>query len=1142
MIILFDRNEKKFTTLGIGVLKDAHSCIVKEALNGEFTLEMEYPVDGQHYEDIQQKRIILAKPNPYMRAQPFRINSIERPIDGVVTVSAEHISYDLSGLPVKELNTEDESFQNETNKVQAAFDSLKKNSALPMPFNFVAELTSKVELNTATPANARSMLAGSSGSILETYGGEFIFDQYDVKLVKNRGYDRGFSIKYGKNMTDLEQDIDGSKLYTGVYPYYFVKESKTVTSKKMQYRKVYIVPNSEPYRAGWLTAVDSSTASKTAILTAFLDKLSPVIISADSDYVYNNKTYNVNNQVFIYTTNDTDGPITVTNTDNNNVTTTITVESGKGYYKRVDTEYIRVYTKSDSETFSKSWLSNKEKGNAITPEAGKLYQVWSEGLYYLYIYAWIEKLNKYMQVGASTVYAYIKNINVKVKDSDMEKGLSSYAVDELVTTSGSALALYDNRLYKIIKDYKDGFSKGTYYYDKNSNRFIKSEPDARRDSEWLSKGSPTQSAIDPAVSTNVTYVINNSDLVNQNGESFKNYTYIWVKAENEDEGQYYLVSKTKVYYPPLGLTSTETIESNNSVYIPEGIIYLGSVDTYIRDAEQYSKDWLSLTLDGEAISPEEGVPYRIVNEGSDLKYHTFYWTGTKYVAADSEDSPIVQNIYSMDCSNEFDAKPTEDELRTKAQELIKDSDVGQLTESVTVSFTNLSESSEYAHLKAFEQVELGDIVHVEYSRLGVKTLLKVITTEYNVLTGRYNSIEMGTTKATIVNSIVCKNDNISSLTNDKGYTDQTTVNELIAKNITAEFIKAQNAELSQAQIDQLSSGQLNVDGNINITRGSINIQNEENNTQFSVSSDGNVIANSVEIKGHVEADSGKIAGFDINSDGLTKGTDGADNYVYLGPKGIKIGKEKFEVDDHGNVKANGFLTWNNVTQALTEDTSHGVTLNEYDGASKFSVEAINANYGSVGPLNIDGKKLEYKDSSNITKFGVSESKIYGNGIANGYLSNFCIGDSVLDNEQTCVATLASRYALSFNYVNQDQTISSSRNIGVKELSGLICYASPGSFSDYSGPVSIISNTVSMVVGEYQKVIELKNWTNWKIREIKGISATLTDWSLVTDGTKPPACSVFANYTNDGVDSTIDIRTSSDEGVRRISIIVIYYSA
>lgn len=1139
MIILFDRNEKKFTTLGIGVLKDARSCIVKEALNGEFTLEMEYPVDGQHYEDIQQKRIILAKPNPYMRAQPFRINSIERPIDGVVTVSAEHISYDLSGLPVKELNTEDEAFQNETNKVQAAFDSLKKNSALPMPFNFVAELTSKVELNTATPANARSMLAGSSGSILETYGGEFIFDQYDVKLVKNRGYDRGFSIKYGKNMTDLEQDIDGSKLYTGVYPYYFVKESKTVTSKKMQYRKVYIVPNSEPYRAGWLTAVDSSTASKTAILTAFLDKLSPVIISAESDYVYNNKTYNVNNQVFIYTTNDTDGPITVTNTDNNNVTTTITVESGKGYYKRVDTEYIRVYTKSDSETFSKSWLSNKEKGNAITPEAGKLYQVWSEGLYYLYIYTWIEKLNKYMQVGASTVYAYIKNINVKVKDSDMEKGLSSYAVDELVTTSGSALALYDNRLYKIIKDYKDGFSKGTYYYDKNSNRFIKSEPDARRDSEWLSKGSPTQSAIDPAVSTNVTYVINNSDLVNQNGESFKNYTYIWVKAENEDEGQYYLVSKSKVYYPPLGLTSTETIESNNSVYIPEGIIYLGSVDTYIRDAEQYSKDWLSLTSDGEAISPEEGVPYRIVNEGSDLKYHTFYWTGTKYIAADSEDSPIVQNIYSMDCSNEFDAKPTEDELRTKAQELIKDSDVGQLTESVTVSFTNLSESSEYAHLKAFEQVELGDIVHVEYSRLGVKTLLKVITTEYNVLTGRYNSIEMGTTKATIVNSIVCKNDNISSLTNDKGYTDQTTVNELIAKNITAEFIKAQNAELSQAQIDQLSSGQLNVDGNINITRGSINIQNEENNTQFSVSSDGNVIANSVEIKGHVEADSGKIAGFDINSDGLTKGTDGAADYVYLGPKGIKIGKEKFEVDDHGNVKAKGFLTWNNVTQALTEDASHGVTLNEYDGASKFSVEAINAKHGRVGPLKINGYDLDYmaatKDVINVA-FHNRRDFLYG--YAHNCLNDTLLyGGVVLDNYNYRVILGGADYGLGSNgglqvcreYTGENASgrVSDRRVIEPNELGNMIILDKSDTSYKFTSPIKFGTQSVTMVTGSS---------TNQQSYSIDGAHYIYAAWCV--DDTNWTNTCLAISWTHIGNTITL-CSAKTDVGTRKVHLFYIY---
>lgn len=1159
MIILFDRNEKKFTTLGIGVLKDARSCIVKEALNGEFTLEMEYPINGQHYNDIQQKRIILAKPNPYMRAQPFRINSIERPIDGVATISAEHISYDLSGLPVKELNTEDEAFQNETNKVQAAFDSLKKNSALPMPFNFVAELTSEVELNTATPASARSMLAGSSGSILETYGGEFIFDRYDVKLVKNRGYDRGFQIKYAKNMTDLEQDIDGSKLYTGVYPYYFVKESKTVTSKKMQYRKVYIVPNTEPYRAGWLTAVDSSTASKTATLTAFLDKLSPVIISADSDYVYNNKTYNVNNQVFIYTTNNTDGPITVTNTDNNNNTTSITVESGKGYYKRVDTEYIRVYTKSDSETFGKSWLSDKEKGNAITPEAGKLYQVWSEGLYYLYIYTWIEKLNKYMQVGASTVTAYIKNTNVKVKSSDIQKGLPSYATDELVTTSGSAVALYDNRLYKIIKGPGDEFSRGTYYYDRDSNRFVKTEPDARRDSEWLSKGSPTQSAIDPTISTNVTYVINNSDLANQNGESFKSYTYLWVKTEDEAEGQYYQVSKSKVYYPPLGITSTDTIESNNSVYISEGIIYLGSVDTYIRDVEQYSKDWLSLTSGGEAVNPEEGVPYRIVNEGSDLKYHTFYWTGTKYVAADSADCPIVHNIYSMDLSQEFDAKPTEDELRTKAQELIKDSDVGQLTESVSVSFIRLSESGEFSNLKDHEKVMLGDIVHVEYGRLGVKTLLKVITTEYNVLTGRYNSIDMGTTKATIVNSIVCKNDNISSLTNDKGYTDQTTVNELIAKSITADFIKAQNAELSQAQIDQLSSGQLKVDGDINITKGSINIQNEANNTQFSVSSDGNVTANSVDIKGHIVADSGKIgdceidangqliarklnsdegniAGFKINSDGLSYESDSSENYVYIGPNGIKIGQEKFEVDRYGNVTAKGFLTWDNTSTALIGDGSHGLYVSD----DMMYVEAIEAKYGRVGPLRINGYDLDYMDTTTVNVVNVAfhnnQDFLYG------YAHN-CLNDTLLYgcsslgdyNYHIILGGSDSAFGSSgglqvcrvFTGEGASERVSDRRVIKPNELANMIILDKNNTSYTYTSPIKFGTKSVTM---------STESSTNHQAYAINGAHYIHAAWCV--DDTNWRTTGLAISWTPIG--NTITLYSAkTDAGTRKVHLFYIY---
>ena len=99
MIILYEYTETAFTNNGLGCLNDATSCVVKETLNSEYELEMEYPVNGIHYSDIQLRRIIFAKPNSYDKAQPFRIYSISKPIGGIVTVNAEHISYDMSGLP-----------------------------------------------------------------------------------------------------------------------------------------------------------------------------------------------------------------------------------------------------------------------------------------------------------------------------------------------------------------------------------------------------------------------------------------------------------------------------------------------------------------------------------------------------------------------------------------------------------------------------------------------------------------------------------------------------------------------------------------------------------------------------------------------------------------------------------------------------------------------------------------------------------------------------------------------------------------------------------------------------------------------------------------------------------------------------------
>lgn len=96
IITLYECTEKAFSHNGLGSLPDAASCYVTEERNGEYELEMEYPLTGRRYTELQKRRIIFAKPNPYDDPQPFRIYAITKPLHGIVTVHAAHISYDTS--------------------------------------------------------------------------------------------------------------------------------------------------------------------------------------------------------------------------------------------------------------------------------------------------------------------------------------------------------------------------------------------------------------------------------------------------------------------------------------------------------------------------------------------------------------------------------------------------------------------------------------------------------------------------------------------------------------------------------------------------------------------------------------------------------------------------------------------------------------------------------------------------------------------------------------------------------------------------------------------------------------------------------------------------------------------------------------
>lgn len=208
--VLFSPNSTAFNTNGIGRLMPI-SCTVTEERNSIFELDMTVKMGCTHYDEIKQSAIITAKPSPSRRPQAFRISKISRAIGGKVKIKAEHISYQLNYIPVRVFSAQG---------VKNALNGFKANALENCPFTFSTDITSESSYSTAIPESVRYYLGGVRGSILDVYGGEYEWDNYNVILHKERGKSRGVTLRYGKNITNLQQEENIQNTYTGIVPYW----------------------------------------------------------------------------------------------------------------------------------------------------------------------------------------------------------------------------------------------------------------------------------------------------------------------------------------------------------------------------------------------------------------------------------------------------------------------------------------------------------------------------------------------------------------------------------------------------------------------------------------------------------------------------------------------------------------------------------------------------------------------------------------------------------------------------------------------------------------------------------------------------------------------------------------------------------
>ena len=210
--ILYSKDETDFSHNGLGFLTDIASAKVTEERNGVYELSFQYPITGQWYELISNGCFVKVKANETSELQLFKIYKSSKPIRGIVTFSAEHISYALNGLPLA-------GFSIASATPQMAMRRALEQTPLEHSFTAQSDIATLNGTTIKTPCSVRGLLGGQEGSILDVWGGEYEFDNFNVILHANRGANNGVTIEYGKNLTDIKQEENISECYTHLMPY-----------------------------------------------------------------------------------------------------------------------------------------------------------------------------------------------------------------------------------------------------------------------------------------------------------------------------------------------------------------------------------------------------------------------------------------------------------------------------------------------------------------------------------------------------------------------------------------------------------------------------------------------------------------------------------------------------------------------------------------------------------------------------------------------------------------------------------------------------------------------------------------------------------------------------------------------------------
>ncbi|MCB2860647.1 carbohydrate binding domain-containing protein [Streptococcus suis] len=209
MLYLLDKDVKTVKWNGIP-LHEASSAIVKEEINGDFTLTVRYPITDTGIYQLIKEDMLIKAPSPVLGPQLFRI---KKPVenDDSLDITAYHISDDVMQRSIRPVSVVGQG-------CAMALSQMVQNAKTDLgTFSFTSDIMDSRTFNTTETETLYSVLLDGKHSIVGTWEGELVRDNFALTIKRSRGADRGVVITTHKNLKSYQRTKNSQSVVTRIH-------------------------------------------------------------------------------------------------------------------------------------------------------------------------------------------------------------------------------------------------------------------------------------------------------------------------------------------------------------------------------------------------------------------------------------------------------------------------------------------------------------------------------------------------------------------------------------------------------------------------------------------------------------------------------------------------------------------------------------------------------------------------------------------------------------------------------------------------------------------------------------------------------------------------------------------------------------